>query len=346
MATELQPFLRPTSVIDSTHPSIHQCAQSIAAGLSTDRARAVAIHDFVRDRIRFGFSKRNMVLGPTSVTVKAYAVCSTVLYTKFFASTWIQGGKTFKAGNRAPEDAKLSVAKKMPKQTYGLVPADPSDARLARAREEERQANESVQVGAMAVYTVARIGHTFAFAHSKQPHRSIFWFAGVVCIFVGAGNTLVKVYAVCAGVLYVKFLVTTMIQGRKTFRAGRRAPEDGKLPMAKGMPQQTYGLAKKNDQDAAMLSAQEEEQRWRAIVSNDLESMPFALVVFSAGILAESDERVQVGAMAVYTLARLGHTYAYAHSLQPHRMLFWMSGVLSLLVGVGNSVVGAVAHRR
>ncbi|KAJ0395220.1 hypothetical protein P43SY_004078 [Pythium insidiosum] len=162
-------------------------------------------------------------------------------------------------------------------------------------------------------------------------------------------SAAVQVYAVCAGVLYVKFLVTTMIQGRKTFRAGRRAPEDCKLPMAKGMPQQTYGLAKKNDcspQDAAMLAAQEEEQRWRAIVSNDLESMPFALVVFGAGILAESDERVQVGAMAVYTLARLGHTYAYAHSLQPHRMLFWMSGVLSLLVGVGNSVLGAVAHRR
>ncbi|GLE01837.1 hypothetical protein PINS_up010675 [Pythium insidiosum] len=161
-------------------------------------------------------------------------------------------------------------------------------------------------------------------------------------------SAAVQVYAVCTGVLYVKFLATTMIQGRKTFRAGRRAPEDAKLPMANGMPQQTYGLAKKLDcstEDAELLAAQHEEQRWRSIVANDLESMPFALVVFGAGILVESDERVLVGAMVLYTVARLGHTYAYAHSLQPHRMLFWMSGVLSLLVAVGNSIVGAMTLR-
>ncbi|GLE01834.1 hypothetical protein PINS_up010672 [Pythium insidiosum] len=70
-------FLQATSVIDVFHPSIQRCAQSITSGLSSDRDKAVAIHDFVRDRILFGFSRRFVYQRASDVLQEGKGFCNT-----------------------------------------------------------------------------------------------------------------------------------------------------------------------------------------------------------------------------------------------------------------------------
>ncbi|KAG6615018.1 Membrane-associated, eicosanoid/glutathione metabolism (MAPEG) protein [Phytophthora cinnamomi] len=149
----------------------------------------------------------------------------------------------------------------------------------------------------------------------------------------------VTVYIACTSVLYLKFLLATGVQGGKKFRSGGRPPEDASLSLAKTIGKgrkQTYGLDKTDDEK--VLKAREAEHRWTRIVSNDLESIPFALFVFGGGILVGSNPTVHAGAMTVYTVARCLHTYVYAHAMQPHRAICWGVGVLATLVGVGNAV--------
>lgn len=50
------PFLSPTRYIDSDHPQIKAAVAEIAPPTLTHRERAVRIHDYVRDRIKFGWA--------------------------------------------------------------------------------------------------------------------------------------------------------------------------------------------------------------------------------------------------------------------------------------------------
>lgn len=150
-------------------------------------------------------------------------------------------------------------------------------------------------------------------------------------------DTNVKIYIACSSVLYLKFLLATFVQGTKKFRSGGRPPEDVCLSMAKTCRKQTYGLDKTDDEK--VLKAREVEHRWTRIVTNDLESIPFALIIFGCGILAGSNSAVHAGAMLIYTVARCVHTYAYAHAMQPHRAICWTLNVVATLVGVGNAII-------
>ncbi|MFN2220701.1 MAG: transglutaminase-like domain-containing protein, partial [Anaerolineae bacterium] len=38
-------------------PTVARVAQQIADGATTERTKAVALHDYVRDRVKFGFNK-------------------------------------------------------------------------------------------------------------------------------------------------------------------------------------------------------------------------------------------------------------------------------------------------
>ena len=48
-------FLMAAGAIDADHPEVRAVAQRITVGCATDRERAVAIHDAVRDEVAFGF---------------------------------------------------------------------------------------------------------------------------------------------------------------------------------------------------------------------------------------------------------------------------------------------------
>ncbi|KAJ0405482.1 hypothetical protein ATCC90586_000145 [Pythium insidiosum] len=149
-----------------------------------------------------------------------------------------------------------------------------------------------------------------------------------------------KVYVACVVTLYIKFLVTTGVQAIKTFDAGGRPPEDKNLPLARGRRPQTYGLVK-DDGDEKLQRAREVEHRWRRIVMNDLESLPLGLLVFGAGVLASANATVHVPAMVAFTLLRIGHTLAYANSVQPHRAWCWRLSIVAILTGAINALVGA-----
>ncbi|KAI9918209.1 hypothetical protein PsorP6_013308 [Peronosclerospora sorghi] len=131
----------------------------------------------------------------------------------------------------------------------------------------------------------------------------------------------VKVYVACT-------------YGAKKFSSGGRPPEDSKLPSAKR--KQTFGLEKTSD-----LKSLEAAQRWGSIVMNDLESIPFGLLIFGAGIMSGADPTVHYRAMVAFTTARCLHTYAYANAIQPMRSLCHGVGVMATLVGLGNAI-GAV----
>lgn len=158
--------------------------------------------------------------------------------------------------------------------------------------------------------------------------------------------TELKVYVTCVAVLYLKYLRVTMLQAKSTFSTGSRAPEDSNLPLARGKPKQTFGTFEADSKDEKLITdekmvrAKETEARWNRILMNDLENLPMGIVVFGAGMLADGNTGVQIGAMVTFTAARCLHTVAYAKGLYPHRSICWLVGILSILVGTGNMLYG------
>lgn len=155
-----------------------------------------------------------------------------------------------------------------------------------------------------------------------------------------ATTAAVKTFSVCSTALFVKVFATTMIQGGKAFAAGSRPPEDSRLDSKANHPTQSFGLHE--SPTTAIQSAQETDMRWRRIVQNDLESIPIGLAVFLGSVLVGGHETANVALMSAYTASRFGHTYAYAHKLQPHRSIFWTTGQVSVIASGLNGVAAFV----
>ncbi|EEY56359.1 uncharacterized protein PITG_09878 [Phytophthora infestans T30-4] len=153
-----------------------------------------------------------------------------------------------------------------------------------------------------------------------------------------SGFTDVKMFAVSAAVLYLKFLACTMIQGNKAFAAGTRMPEDSQLPQAKNAPKQGFA----DLTDDATRTAVEDEMRWKRIIQNDLESMPMAYVVFWSAICMGVTGGITKTLIFVYTVARVAHTIVYAQSLARARMICWMVGMGCVVIAAVCSVLAAV----
>ncbi|KAE8987990.1 hypothetical protein PR002_g21896 [Phytophthora rubi] len=151
--------------------------------------------------------------------------------------------------------------------------------------------------------------------------------------------TDVKAFALSAAVLYIKFLVCTMIQGRKAFAAGTRMSEDNKLPQAKNAPEQGFA----DPTNDRVRAAVEEEMRWKRIIQNDLESMPMAFIVFWSAISVGVSATLTQTLLLVYTLARFGHTIVYSRSLPHARMVFWIIGMACIVAGALASIEAALS---
>ncbi|TMW68915.1 hypothetical protein Poli38472_001071 [Pythium oligandrum] len=150
----------------------------------------------------------------------------------------------------------------------------------------------------------------------------------------------VRVYTACAAVLYAKFLVVLVLQSNASFDSDSRPPEDIVLGGAKGKPVPNYGL-NADEKDGMVLKAREVEHRWRRIVANDLESIPFALLVFAGSVLAQTNEAVFATTMITYTIARCLHSYTYAKQMQPIRANVWFLSTFMILVAMIQAVVAA-----
>jgi hypothetical protein len=70
-------YLQPTAYIDSTHPQIIATAAYLTRDKSSDRAKAVAIFEFVRDRVRFGFATGFYDQKASEVLGAAIGYCNT-----------------------------------------------------------------------------------------------------------------------------------------------------------------------------------------------------------------------------------------------------------------------------
>ncbi|KAF1335862.1 hypothetical protein FI667_g900, partial [Globisporangium splendens] len=176
----------------------------------------------------------------------------------------------------------------------------------------------------------------------KRSHRvtSSFLPIGMLGVMSGNERADTKVFAVCATTLYVKFLATTMIQGSKAFTAGTRAPEDNKLPMAKGQPSQSFRTQQEQVDDKTIKLAIDDEMRWKRIVQNDLESMPMAFVVFWGCIVVGGNQTATSLLLVLYTTARISHTLTFAHRMPRARMGSWMTGIACIL---GAGINGTIA---
>lgn len=75
LATE--PNLGSSELIDTGHPMIQATAARLTRGLRSDRDKAVAIHDFVRDEIPFGFGPRFYDQKASDVLRSRHGFCNT-----------------------------------------------------------------------------------------------------------------------------------------------------------------------------------------------------------------------------------------------------------------------------
>ena len=82
--------------------------------------------------------------------------------------------------------------------------------------------------------------------------------------------------------------------------------------------------------------------RWIRLVSNDTENIPMGLIAAWGSLFCAYSQPWHVGLLLAFTVARVGHTFAYANAKQPHRVFAYMVGVLATLGMCANGVAGAL----
>jgi hypothetical protein len=70
-------YLRATRYVDSKSPAITTAVNDLIAQVSTDRAKAVRIHDFVRDEVKFGLSSSFYDQPASAVLAERVGYCNT-----------------------------------------------------------------------------------------------------------------------------------------------------------------------------------------------------------------------------------------------------------------------------
>jgi uncharacterized MAPEG superfamily protein len=132
-----------------------------------------------------------------------------------------------------------------------------------------------------------------------------------------SGNEAFASYAVCSGILAIKMFASSAWTGVQRSKVkGYVNPEDARIAGAGVEP-----------------SPEEKPEVARAlrIQRNDVENIP---VFFAIGLVYVLSGASAFGAAAycwTYTLARIGHTVAYARGMQPARTLFFGIGLLANL---------------
>jgi transglutaminase-like putative cysteine protease len=94
--------LAPTRLIDSEHPDIAATAAKVTAGARDDVERAVRLHDFVRDRILFGWAPAFERQKASEVLKSGIGFCNTksTLFAALLRASHIPARVRFKTINR------------------------------------------------------------------------------------------------------------------------------------------------------------------------------------------------------------------------------------------------------
>lgn len=69
--------LTRTALVDSDHPAVMTMTQRVIAGADTPRTQAIAIHDYVRDAIRFGWAPAFYAQRASEVLASGVGYCNT-----------------------------------------------------------------------------------------------------------------------------------------------------------------------------------------------------------------------------------------------------------------------------
>jgi len=141
----------------------------------------------------------------------------------------------------------------------------------------------------------------------------------MLSLFENQGGALI-----ITGYLLVLFVVTAIIQARKSGKAGDRIKEDLKFY---GHGEESHGIvsttAGTNDEDA---------QRWRRIVANNTENIPIAVTIALYCSVSQIisgnpfSPYIFIGFYAFYAVARTAFVFCYAFSLQPWRSIAYTLG--------------------
>ena len=139
----------------------------------------------------------------------------------------------------------------------------------------------------------------------------------------------VQCAVVATAVLYVKFWITTAIQGKKRFEGGGRPPEDQKFGLQDGDVEQNFE------------ATTQEATRWNRIVANDLENLPLGLLLVWSCALAQgvspnangndAFSSWHIAFTSAFVAGRIGHTVCFAYSLQPYRTISYTVALIALL---------------
>jgi glutathione S-transferase len=151
------------------------------------------------------------------IAKKATVAATALLALRAVVVMWIQGGNRFKTGYRPPEDAALGPANGK-SQGFGLQQRSEKEqdekklkyyqeleTRWARIVQNDLEnipigllvawgslqappANPTLHAALVMGFVVGRFGHTWAYAKAKQPHRTLFWAAGVLSMLGMAAN--------------------------------------------------------------------------------------------------------------------------------------------------------------
>ncbi|TMW68917.1 hypothetical protein Poli38472_001073 [Pythium oligandrum] len=157
-------------------------------------------------------------------------------------------------------------------------------------------------------------------------------------------STSVQTFAICTVALYIKFFITARFQAAAKYNVGGRPPEDAffaRLAGKEPIPQ-SYGTDQDED-DLRSKQLLERERRWDRIIMNDLECIPFSLLVFAAALFLECNDKLQTWAMIIFTIARIAYTFVYAMALQPHRSLVALIAALAVFVSIGDIIAKVLA---
>ncbi|CAK4083487.1 unnamed protein product [Aphanomyces euteiches] len=142
-----------------------------------------------------------------------------------------------------------------------------------------------------------------------------------------------KTAIICTLILYLKYVVTCLIHAKKREAAGLRAPED--TPDQK----QNFGLVVDNLEEQTK-AALVEEKRWARIVGNDLENIPFGLIIVWASILCGGKSGINGICIIVFTVARLAHTIFFVWAWSKARSVAYLVGAIAIIVMICAGIAG------
>ena len=112
-------------------------------------------------------------------------------------------------------------------------------------------------------------------------------------------------------------------------------------------PSKEESIKQEKKESIKQEKAIEQDLRWQRIVMNDLENIPFGLMMGILSVYNQGNPIVSCIALISFTISRIGHTYSYAHEIQPHRALFWFAAILSSITLGLNGLIGAfIAYSR